>query len=108
KRPRGRQGRRRKRVAAAVASLAHAGGGLLRDGLWVVGSLQELARGLLRVVEVYAGLDRLMVLVHGARAVAHRVVRVASLDVRPRLYPRRLQVAVQRGVEVVERLLVVA
>src|SRR5919109_638848 len=77
--------------------LTHAALRLLRDGLRVERRLEELLRGLLRVVEVAAGLDRLLVLVDGAPAVAHRVVGVAALDVRPRLDPRGLPVAVQRG-----------
>ena len=51
------------------ASVAHAGRGLLRGGLRVIGRLEVVGGGLLRVVEVNAGLDRLLVLVDGARAV---------------------------------------
>jgi predicted RNA methylase len=63
---------------------------------------------LLRVVVVDAGLDGLVVLGGGTGAVAFGIVGVAAFDVCPDFDPRRLEVAVDGGLKIIERRVVVA
>src|SRR5437763_3710566 len=77
---------------------------LLRGSFWIVRSVDEFLGDGLRIIVVTAGLDGFLIFINGLRAIAFCIIRIAALDARPRIDPRRLVVAaVECGLKIIQR-----
>src|SRR5205085_707083 len=78
--------------------------GLLRGSFRIIRSVDEFLRDGLRIVVVTAGLDGFLIFIYGLRAIAFRIIRIAALDARPCIDPRRLVIAaVECGLKIIQR-----
>src|SRR5580700_6860802 len=80
---------------------------IVGPALALVGGLQILGGLFLSPLSVVFGADRLVVLVHGAVALAADIVNPAQVYPRPDFGPFRVEVAVQRRTELVGRFLII-
>ena len=77
---------------------------LLRGSFRIVRRVDKFLGDGLGIIVVAAGLDGFLVFIHGFRAIAFRIIRIAAFDARPRINPRRLVVAaVERRLKIIQR-----